>query len=336
MSPVRVVVVEDSAVQRAHLISVLEATKEIKVVGQAVDTDGALAAVRSSRPDVVTMDLHLPGAGGVEAIRQVMQASPVPILVLTVSAGEGQPSRLALDALSAGAVEVLPKPSRWTESDQTRLRTTVVALRGARPARPKAPAPLPGATAAAGTVVAVAASTGGPGAIARVLADLAGLRAPVLVVQHIHSDFMANFVSWLGTRSPLLVSAAQDGASPAKGHVYVAPSHFHLRIDPDRRLRLDPRPASLHRPSADELFRPVARSVGPAGIGVLLTGMGDDGAAGLLAMRGAGGQTLCQDEATSTVFGMPRAAQRLGAATCVLALEEIGPRVALAVKGGER
>jgi two-component system, chemotaxis family, protein-glutamate methylesterase/glutaminase len=338
---VRVVVVEDSPVQRAHLVEVLEAEHDIAAVGQAGDPVEAVALVHRLRPDVVTMDLGLPGEGGIGAIEQIMAEVPTPILVLSARvtcAG----SAAAVESLLAGAVEALPAPERWDGEAERQVRCRVRLLsrvavvahpRGRR--RPPAPDPY------RAPPVAIAASTGGPAALAEILPCLGGLAVPVLVVQHLHPQLVDGFVGWMQRVSALPVVVAADGDRPQPGVVYIAPAGAHLRLAPapgvpvlpagpprtlppgGRRLVLDPGPASLHRPSADELFGSVAATAGGQSVGVLLTGMGDDGAAGLLAMRRQGAVTIAQDEASSVVFGMPRAAQELGAAAEVLGLGRI-------------
>jgi two-component system chemotaxis response regulator CheB len=347
---VRVVVVEDSPVQRAHLVEVLEAEHDIAVAGQAGDPVEAVALVHRLRPDVVTMDLGLPGEGGIGAIEQIMAEVPTPILVLSARvtcAG----SAAAVESLLAGAVEALPKPEPWDAEAERQVRCRVRLLsrvavvahpRGRR--RPPAPDPY------RAPPVAIAASTGGPAALAEILPCLGGLAVPVLIVQHLHPQLVDGFVGWMQRVSALPVVVAADGDRPQPGVVYIAPAGAHLRLAPapgipvplagpprtwpsgGRRLVLDPGPASLHRPSADELFGSVAVTAGGQSVGVLLTGMGDDGAAGLLAMRRQGAVTIVQDEASSVVFGMPRAAQELGAAAEVLGLGQIHGGIRNAVR----
>jgi two-component system chemotaxis response regulator CheB len=182
-------------------------------------------------------------------------------------------------------------------------------------------------------VVAIGASTGGPAALATVLAGLAGLTAPVLVVQHLHPDFVTGLVSWMERVSAVPVRLASHGAALQGGVVYIGPGQTHLKIDGNLRIVLDPEPASTHRPSADELFKSVAAHAGSGGIGVVLTGMGDDGTAGLLALRTRGGLTIGQDEATCAVFGMPRAAQQAGAVTTVLPVDGIAAAILRGASG---
>jgi two-component system chemotaxis response regulator CheB len=181
-------------------------------------------------------------------------------------------------------------------------------------------------------VVALAASTGGPGALAEVLAGLGDVAAPVLVVQHIHPDFISGLVSWMARVSALPVHMARHGEATLAGHVYIGPGEVHLRLDRHGHIALDPAPPTRHRPSADELFGSVAEHAGVNGVGAVLTGMGCDGARGLLALRGRGGRTFAQDEASCAVYGMPRAAYELGAVSDVVSLGDIAARIVLAVR----
>jgi two-component system chemotaxis response regulator CheB len=358
---VRVVVVEDSLVQRSHLVATLTADGDITVVGEAVGAREAAALVERLRPDVVTLDLEIPEGGGLAAVERIMAFAPTPILILSGTIA-GRDSDGAVSALVAGALDAIPKPTRWTPEAETDLRRRVRLLgrtpvirhprgrfiggdragRGTAAGPPAARAtPAPAPTAGGGrAVVGVAASSGGPQALATVLAGLGGLAAPVLVVQHLHPDFVVRFVDWMNRACPLPVVLAEAGAPLRPGTVHVGPAGLHLKVDSGgRRIALDREPGTLHRPSADQLFSSLARSVGAAGVGVILTGMGNDGAAGLLALRRAGGRTIVQDQATSAVNGMPRAAEAAGAAIEVVALEAIPAAVHRAVRavgGGSR
>lgn len=341
--PVRVVVVEDSLVQRAHLVHTLEADADIAVVGQAVDAAQAVDLVERLRPDVVTMDLQIPAGGGQHAIEQIMASTPTPILVLSGRVGNPR-SAVAVEALRAGAVDALAKPDRWTARAEAEVRSVVRSMRGITVIRhPRGGRALrnAGTTAVAtrtgppGRLVAVAASTGGPAALAVLLSGLQGLAVPVLVVQHIHPDFVDGLVAWMARVSAVPVQLARHGARVENGVVYIAPGGTHLKIDANLRTVLDPDPPARHRPSADELFRSVAEHVGPAGLGVVLTGMGDDGTAGLLALRQRGGLTLGQDEESCAVFGMPRAAQLAGAVSTLVPIDAMA-EVVLAGTGARR
>jgi two-component system chemotaxis response regulator CheB len=330
---VRVVVVEDSPTQRAHIVSVLSADGDIEVVGTAASVGDAVTMVAELRPDVVTMDLELPGAtrsayGGIDAITDIMEATPTPILVLSVHAPE-RSSSPAIEALAAGASDVFPKTGVMTTDGAVALRrrlrilsrVPVVAGRrtagGTQPPRRRDALP----------VIALAASTGGPGVLRTVISALRGVPAPILVVQHIHPEFVRSFAGWLEETTLMPVMVGEHGADARPGVVHVAPADTHLRLGPGRQLLLNAEPELLSRPSADELLTSVA-TAGAQAIAAVLTGMGDDGARGLLAIRRAGGRTFAQDAATATVDGMPRAARELQAAERVLSPEELGPAIA--------
>jgi len=294
------------------------------VVGQAEGAVEGIALAGRVGPDVVLIDLDVPG-DGLHAIEQIMATAPVPILALSPALEPGSVGATA--ALAAGALDVLARPERWTEAAEGRLRTHLRRIRGAEVIRHVRGGRRTGGGETGGAVVALAASAGGPGAIAEVLSGLGGLQAPVLLIQHIHTGFLDGFVQWMGRASALPVRIAQHGERVQPGMVYVGPGGVHFKLDWGRRVSLDPEPESLHRPSADQLFTSVSLHAGRSGVGALLTGMGEDGARGLLAIRRAGGHTIVQDEGTSAVYGMPAAAARLDAACEILPL----PRVALAL-----
>jgi two-component system, chemotaxis family, protein-glutamate methylesterase/glutaminase len=327
-----------SAATRAHLVRGLQAEGDIVVVGQSVDAADAVRLVVELCPHLVVMDLYLPDGAGVAAVEQIMARAPTPILVLSGPLDEpGTPAVAA--ALAAGALEALPEPSRWTPDVEARLRRSVRLLRKVHVVRQRHhgfDSATPGPRSGDQHVVAVGASTGGPSALATVLAGLHGLTSPVLVVQHLHPDFTAGLVDWMRRVSALPVQVAEHGLEPGPGRVYIAPGGTHLRLTAELRLELDAAPVSLHRPSVDELFHSVATHAGAAATGVLLTGMGDDGARGLLAIRQRGGETLAQDEDSCAVFGMPAAARRLGAVTEMLAPAEIARAITHARRSGHR
>lgn len=332
--PVRVVVVEDSPTQRAHIVGVLSAEGDIEVVGQADTVPDAVRLVAELRPDAVTMDLELPGAtnstyGGIDAITIIMATTPTPILVLSVHA-PARTTSPAMEALASGAADVFPKSGALDADGAVALRrrlrilsrVPVVARRATRPGPPPIPRreELP--------VVALAASTGGPGALRTVISALRGVPAPVLVVQHIHPEFVQSFAGWLEETTLMPVTVGEHGADARPGVVHVAPADTHMRLGPGRRIVLGAEPELLSRPSADELLNSVAENAGGHAIAAVLTGMGDDGARGLLAIRQAGGRTFAQDGESATVDGMPRAARELQAAGQILPPEDIGPAIA--------
>lgn len=334
---IRAVVVQDDSAQRAELLGVLKRDGDIAVLGHATSAAAALTLVAQARPDVVILDLDLRDGSSNHAIEQLMAHAPTPILVLSGRIDDRN-SASAVEALVAGALEALKRPIRWTPELGTDLRHTVHqvskvhVIRHPRGNRTTGRRPPSGSCAVRQPVVAIAASTGGPSALATLLAGLKGLCAPVLVVQHLHPDFTGGLLEWMSRVSALPVETARHEQVPRPGHVYLAPGGAHLRLGATQRLELHEAPATIHRPSADQLFESVAQQ-GQAAIGVLLTGMGDDGARGLLAIRLSGGQTLAQDEESCAVFGMPRAAQRLGAVSEMLPLADLATAIQRAVAG---
>ena len=336
---VRVLVAEDSLTIRKRLVEVLSHDPDIAVVGEAENGKEAIELCERLRPDVVTLDMIMPVMTGVAATEHIMAYCPTPILVVSASTNRGELYR-TYDALAAGAIDVLDKP-RGDELDaawEVRLRATVKLvsrikvithlrgrLGGARPA--VAPPPSPATERVPLQVLALGGSTGSPGAVVEILRALPrDFPLPVLLVVHINEPFGKAFAEWLDAQLSVRVRYAQDGERLSRGAgVLMAPPGRHLVVERGM-LRLDDGPERLScKPSVDVLFSSLARALGPAALGCLLTGMGKDGAEGLLAMRRAGAPTLAQDEATSVVFGMPREAILLGAAERVLALQEIGP-----------
>jgi two-component system chemotaxis response regulator CheB len=321
-SRIRILVCDDSATFARGLTRFLQADGELDVVGVCASGEAALETLPQLLPDLVTMDLEMPGMGGVRAVEQIMRHHPTPILVLSGYAGRG--SALASEALAAGALEALAK-------DQVRLDhpdgLSAVALRqklrrlararvgqpGVAPGGPqRAPSLAPRSTPA--TTIGICASTGGPRALETVLAGLpADFPTPVLVVQHMTAGFIGGLVRWLDKRVPLHVDFPREG-QPAMPGVWFAPEDAHLRLESPMTLTLDAdTDVGPHRPSADVLLESMAEAAGAGAIGVVLTGMGRDGAAGVAKLHRGGGSAIAQDEASSVVFGMPRAAAEAGA-----------------------
>ncbi len=351
MEKIRVLVVEDSLTVRKRLAEVASADPELEIVGEAGDGKRAIDLCMSLRPDVVTLDMVLPTLSGLAVTEYIMAYRPTPILIVSASVNRGELFK-TYDALAAGAVDVLEKPSGEEfggEWERRFLSTLKLASRIKVITHPRLRLGPLGRAAHANLIppvaaeapeereqkrlVAIGASTGGPGAVVQILRGLpAGFPLPILLVVHIGESFGAAFADWLDAQSALRARHAQDGEPlPRYGTVLVAPPDRHLVLR-DGRLRLtsDPQRHSC-RPSVDTLFESVAREAGARALACLLTGMGRDGAQGLLAIQRAGGVTLAQDEATSVVFGMPREAIERGAADRVLPLGDIVPAlVALA------
>jgi len=343
---IRVLVVEDSATMRHALREALSTDPELQVVGEALDGGQAVEMTRRLRPDVVTMDMMLPTVSGLVATEHIMAEFPTPILV--VSSADRQELFSTYDALAAGAVDVLEKP-RGDDSDGGWARRLCSAVRLVSRIRvithPRArlDGRNRGSAEPAGPgvvtddqrikLVALGASTGGPGALTDLIRALpAGFAPPVLCVQHLAASepFAVAFSDWLAGQTGRHVSYARE-ASPVSsltGQIVLAPPDRHLLVR-DGVLRLsDALPRHSCRPSVDVLFESVADAYGPSAAGCLLTGMGRDGAAGLLRMRARGGRTFAQDEASCVVYGMPREAALLGAAAFIMPPSRMAARLA--------
>jgi two-component system chemotaxis response regulator CheB len=349
VSAVRVAIVDDSRFVREALRRLLADHPRIAVAGVAATGEELVANLEQWRPDVVTLDLAMPGWGGLATLDRLREAWPVPVIVLATHTGSG--AGLAFEALERGAVDVLDKEA-YSLVDFDALRTVLVerilAVAGA-PVRAVRAGHAPGSAAAAAlaapavpgagrlAVVLVGASTGGPPAVEALLAALGPVPAPpVVVVQHMPRGFTRAFAARLDRALPLHVHEAEDAMPLRAGHVYVGPAGQDILVSegaagPQARL-MDGPSGALYRPSVDALFRS-ALPLGPAALAVLLTGMGRDGVDGMRALRGAGAHTIAQDEATCVVYGMPRGAVEAGAAAEVLPLDLIGARVRDLVSG---
>lgn len=335
---VRVVVAEDSATVRYHLVNIIESIPGMRVVGQAADGEAALAMVDDLRPDVVSMDVRMPRMDGLEATRQIMAQCPTPVVI--VSGLVETDIDLSFAAVEAGALAVVEKPpdrrNPTFPEKQRHLVKTLAAMAGVSVvrrgiqggnSRPRVAPPR-----VQPEVIAIGASAGGPGALNHLLAALpADLPVPVIVVQHIPAEFTSGLVRWLAKSTPLKVDIAGDGQRLKPGTVLLAPGTAHTRVVRQGRelvTRLDAEQGAYrYQPSVDVLFQTVALACGERAVGLVLTGMGDDGATGLLAMREAGAYTLAQDESSSIVYGMPGAAVARGAVGQVLSLAQLPPAI---------
>lgn len=344
MNRIRVLIVEDSAVVAAYLEHVIDADARLQVAAIAGTAEQALALLPRLKPDVILMDVRLPGMDGVEATRRIMQTQPTPIVV--ASAALGDPSlQISMNALKAGALAVIEKPEgpgRDADGRQARRLCTqlfimsqlpVVRQRPIRPLASTEPAPsrLPaGPAPEAGhyDIVGLVASTGGPNALAQVLGALPpNFPLPILLVQHIGPEFAEGFASWLGTQVRLPTALARHGERVRPGQIHVAPGRQHLTVCGGVIMLTDTAPVCGQKPSGTVLLASIAETYGARAIGAVLTGMGDDGAEGLLAMRQAGAYTIAEDESTAIVYGMPGVAARLGATRAILPLDAIGARI---------
>jgi two-component system chemotaxis response regulator CheB len=343
---IKVVVVEDSASIRELMIHVLESSPDIRVVATANDGRAALAAVAQHRPDLVTMDIHMPHMDGIAATRGIMETHPTPIVIVSGSVDRHE-TDMTFQALDAGALAVLPRPVGPGHSDYqsmaaemvrtVRLMSEVRVVRRWPRRKQGAPLPLPERLGEETSLVAIGASTGGPPVLQMILAALPrSFPLPILVVQHLAPGFAESFCAWLGSTSKLPVELSRHGTTAADGHVYIAPSGQQMQITAANRILLtDDAPENGLRPSASHLFRSLLERRSRT-VAVLLTGMGRDGAEELKLLRDAGATTLVQSPESCVVAGMPGEAIRLGAAMHVLDPDQIAPTLAaLTIHGKE-
>lgn len=333
---IRVLVAEDSPTARELLVALIGAEADMQVVGQARDGREAVEAVLRLRPDVLTMDVHMPLLDGFEATRRVMTECPTPIVIVSASL-DVRDVETSMRALRAGALAILPKPvgpsAPGFERESRELVATVRAMSQVRVVRRWAERPARQASEPKRTrrprLLAIAASTGGPAAIQSVLSGLPpGFPAPIVLVQHIATGFLRGFAAWLDGCTPFRARVGADGMALAPGTVYVAPDDLQTGVASDGVLRLSAEAlVDGFRPSASHLFASAAEAFGADSVCVVLTGMGRDGTAGLRAVRERGGTILAQDEESCVVYGMPRAAIEAGLADEVLPLQAIAPRL---------
>lgn len=344
MAKFRVLIVDDSALSREVLRRTLELDSHLQVVGEAKTGEEAVTLVRALKPHLVTMDLNMPGMGGLKAIEVLMRERPTPIVVISERSSTSGVD-LNYEALSRGALELVPKSAVFGAGDEE-VRRFVDRLRllaesgleeeDKSPAQ-NAPAPPIPVSTEKPLLLGIGASTGGPRALAKLLSSLPrDFPLPIAVVQHMAEDFFDSFVRFLRDASGHPVEQATPTTKFEPGKVYVAPPRQELFVRENLTVKLlPPPPNSIISPSVDSLFFSMATALKGRAIGVLLTGMGDDGAQGLLRMRRMGARTIIQDKASCAVFGMPRAAMELGAAEHVMSLTTIAPFLTQAAKGGE-
>ena len=336
MKPVRLAIVDDARFIRDALQRLLATEPRIAVVGAASSGAELLRHLDAWNPDVVTLDLQMPELDGLETLDRLMADRPLPVVILSTRSGAGAPQ--TIEALARGAADFIDKEA-YSLVDFEALRRVLVqkilsVARGhdaARRAHTAAAGPDPVLSRQFDLVV-IGASTGGPRAVEKVLGDLGHpVPVPIVVVQHMPAGFTEAFAARLNRCLPLAVREAAEGALLAAGEVLVAPGGRHLRVTRDasglRASLLDRIPDALHLPSVDALFRSALSTAGGRVAAALLTGMGRDGAQGMVDLRAAGAHTIAQDEQSCVVYGMPRAAVETGGASEVLALDRIGPRL---------
>ena len=326
-APIRVLIVDDSPSMRAALDRIMSRDPDLQVIGQAPEPHAARQMIKDLNPDVITLDIEMPGMDGLSFLEKIMRLRPMPVVMCSTLTARGADA--TIEALRLGAVDCIQKPSGNAQelAQNAELLCATIKTAAASTVRRLAPPPAPSPAAAAAyqrdVIVAIGSSTGGVEALFSVIGSLPADAPPILVVQHMPAAFTPGFAARLDRDCEIKVVEARDGMPVERGTVYIAPggeSHMELIGTADRRIRLRRSdPVAGHRPSVDVLFQSVAK-VAPAAVGVILTGMGSDGATGLLAMRHAGARTLGQNEATCVVYGMPRAAYEKGAVERELSL----------------
>jgi two-component system chemotaxis response regulator CheB len=334
---IRVLVVDDSAVMRGIMTRLINAQPDMAVAAVASDPLIALERLRGAPPDVVTLDVEMPRMDGLEFLRRLMQSHPIPVVMVSSLTARG--AEATVRALELGAVDFVAKPQQGIDAqfeaellDKLRAAAGARLRRAAGVARPagalrRAPSPIQG-----DRIVVIGASTGGVEALRAVLQPLPAAMPPIVVAQHMPAGFTRSFAQRLDALCEITVKEAEDGEPLRRGRAYIAPGGTHLLLGErsgqvQARLSLEP-PVNRHRPSVDALFRSAASAAGWRCIGVMLSGMGSDGAAGMLAMRRSGAHNIAQDEASCVVYGMPKQAIALGAVHDVLPLPQIAPRLA--------
>jgi two-component system, chemotaxis family, protein-glutamate methylesterase/glutaminase len=329
--PVRVLIVDDSALIRQLLTTLLSSDPEIEVVGSASDPFVARERIKALNPDVVTLDIEMPNMDGLTFLRKIITLRPMPVVMISTLTQAG--ANITLEALEIGAVDFIAKPTHDLTNSMASIAAEIQAKikvaaharvgghRGAKFIRPSRQA------SSAAKIIAIGASTGGVEALKLVLSGMPAGSPPILITQHMPPRFTASFAERLNKECPMTISEAVHDELVEPGHVYIAPGSHHLElahVAGHYRCRLsDGPPVSGHRPSVDFLFRSVARVAGRIAVAAILTGMGKDGAEGLMELRNAGAITLGQDEASSLIYGMPRVAFERGAVMRQFPLSQI-------------
>lgn len=334
MSPVRVLIVDDSATMRGLIKAVLSQDPAIEVIGTASDPLEARSAIKALNPDVITLDVEMPNMNGLEFLEKIMRLRPMPVIMVSTLTQQGAVS--TLKALEIGAFDCVGKPMNGIAAREAfgELADKVKAAARAKMrafSQPVVAKPQLDGFKSDGRVLAIGSSTGGVEALLAIISHFPANCPPTVITQHMPASFTGSFAERLNRSCAASVCEASEGAPLEVGQIYLAPGGAqHLEISGLGQLRCRLKPADLvngHRPSVDVLFESVARTVGGQSVGLILTGMGRDGAKGLLAMREAGASTLGQDEASSVVYGMPRVAYEIGAVERQAPLERLGPMV---------
>ncbi len=340
MKQIKVLIVDDSLTARRMLKFILSADNDIKVSGEAKNGKEAIERVKELNPDIVTMDIEMPEMNGLEAVERIMEEHAVPIIVIT----EKSVARYAFDAISRGALEIISKSDINMENasaliNKIKLLAGVKVITHIRGKGGRKGNSLSQKQEGGGfdKAVAVACSTGGPKALSVILPELPQkFPFPVFVAQHISDGFTGGLVEWLNGISKIPVREGADGETIKEGTIYISPSERHMTIDKGNRIALvEKKPADIYHPSCNLLLASAADVFGAGAVGIILTGMGDDGVSGIKKIKEAGGLTIAQDEKTSAIFGMPRVAIESGCIDKVLPLNEIGREI-VRIRGNDR
>lgn len=350
MAKTRVVVVDDSALVRSLLAEIINRQQDMQCVGAASDPLVAREMIRELNPDVITLDVEMPRMDGLEFLSRLMRLRPMPVVMVSTLTEQG--AEITLRALEMGAIDFVAKPRIGVSQglnelagdivDKIRVAASAQVRRLAAPApavaapaahasalAPRPAAPLPRVSTE--KIICIGASTGGTEAIREVLVPMPADAPAIVITQHMPPGFTTSFATRLDGLCKIRVAEARDGQRILPGHAYIAPGGRHLRIDRSGSNYVavveDTEPVNRHRPSVEVLFKSAARVIGPNAIGIMLTGMGADGASAMREMKDAGSYNYVQDEASCVVFGMPRVAIQHGAAHEVLPLTQIGPAV---------
>jgi two-component system chemotaxis response regulator CheB len=340
MSRVRVLVVDDSATMRSLITATLERDAQIEVCGSAGDPLEAREAIKALNPDVITLDIEMPNMNGLDFLEKIMRLRPMPVIMVSTLTQQG--AAATLEALEIGAFDCVGKPTMGGSEGFAELAEKVKAAATAR-IRPRGEARAPQAIRTGfrtnGRTIAIGSSTGGVEALLTILSEFPADCPPTVVTQHMPASFTRSFAERLNRSCAARVSEAADGDPLTTGRIYIAPGgarHLEVFGTSAPRCRLvEADPVNGHRPSVDVLFNSVAVCIGPRSLGIILTGMGRDGARGLLALREIGARTLGQDEASSVVYGMPKVAFEIGAVERQLPLRKIAA-AALDICGADR
>ncbi len=339
-SIIRVLVVDDSPVKRALITHIINSDPQLKVIATASNGEEAIAAVENQKPDIVTMDFHMPKLNGLEATAKIMETYPLPVIIISTTVAKAE-STGAVDVMEAGAVGVVQTPVGIYHPDyQQRCNELIEIIKAMAEVKVirRWPKPVKKATASPPLaikklpeikhppkLIAIGASTGGPAALKAIFSKLPeNFSIPILIVQHIASGFTQGLVDWLSDSTGYKISVAKSGDRPLPAHAYVAPDDYHMKLSSTGRIELIDAPAvNGHKPSVSVLFSSLLKNIGPNLIGILLSGMGKDGAYELKLIKEHGGLTLVQSKESSVVYGMPGVAVDMKAHSMILAPEEI-------------